>query len=167
MHARNLAASLALVTCGLFAPPATAGVEDVLVMQLLDNPSFEEGLPEAPEGSPAQVPWWRSTQGADQLLTRELEDGTKQTWLWVKAGVSAEQPLAAYGPTAGGIVITAHVSGSGRVVIVDGAGREHVERFVHGLAAHGALASREPRGLHDQGSTPFPDVGCRRLEVVE
>ncbi len=129
MYARNLAASLALVTWGLFASPASACVEDVLVMQLLDNPSFEEALPEALEGATAQVPWWRSTQGAEQLLKRELEDGTQETWLWVRAGVSAEQPLAAYGPTAGGIVITAHVSGAGRVVIVDGAGREHVERF--------------------------------------
>ncbi len=128
MHARTLAASLSLVTVGTLALPATAAREDVLLMQLLDNPSFTEELPEANDG-PAQIPWWRTTQGADQLLTRELEDGTKQTWLWVSSGVLAEQPLAAYGPTAGGIVITARVSGAGRVVIVDGAGREHVERF--------------------------------------
>jgi len=128
MYARTLAASLSVVTLGTLASPATAALEDVLVMQLLDNPSFTEELPEA-SGGPAQIPWWRTTQGADQLLRRELEDGTRETWLWVSQGVSAEQPLAAYGPTADGIVITAHVSGAGRVVIVDGAGREHVEGF--------------------------------------
>ncbi len=122
MYARTLAASLSVVTLGTLASSATAALEDVLVMQLLDNPSFTEELPEA-SGGPAQIPWWRTTQGADQLLRRELEDGTRETWLWVSQGVSAEQPLAAYGPTADGIVITAHVSGAGRVVIVDGAGR--------------------------------------------
>ena len=74
------------------ADAATAPTEDVLLVQLLDNPSFEEALPEVAEGELAQVPWWRSTQGEEQLLERELEDGTKETWLWVRGGVSAEQP---------------------------------------------------------------------------
>ena len=130
MHTRTLAASLSLALGSTLAHAATAPVEDVLLVQLLDNPSFEEALPETAEGELAQVPWWRSTQGEEQLLERELEDGTKETWLWVRGGVSAEQPLAAYTPTAGGIIITAEVAGAGRLVVVDGAGREHVERFV-------------------------------------
>lgn len=129
MYARTLAASLALSAWGMLVLPVAAAREDVLLMQLLDNPSFSEELPEAEEDGAQQIPWWRTTQGAEQLLRRELEDGTRQTWLWVSSGVSAEQPLAAYAPTAGGIVITARVSGAGRIVVVDGNGREHVERF--------------------------------------
>jgi hypothetical protein len=128
MDARNLAASIVWIAWGVFVAPAAAR-EDVLVMQLLDNPSFDEGLPVAGAGGAQQVPWWRTTKGAEQLMTRELEGGTSEAWLWVGGDASAEQPLAAYGPTAGGIVITARVSGAGRIVIVDGAGREHVERF--------------------------------------
>lgn len=129
MQARTLAASLALTACGSLAHAATGPLEDVLVLQLLDNPSFEEAPPEVAEGATAQIPWWRSTQGEEQLLKRELEDGTEETWLWVRDGFSAEQPLAAYEPTAGGIVITAEVAGAGQLVVVDGAGREHVEPF--------------------------------------
>ena len=128
MHARTIITTSLVAVLGALAPEAAAR-EDVLLMQLLDNPNFSESLPDEAAGERVEVPWWRTTKGAEQLIGRELPDGTKEQWLWVSQGVSAEQPLAAYGPTAGGIVITARVSGAGRLVVIDGAGREHVERF--------------------------------------
>jgi len=128
MRARTIITTSLITALGALAPEAAAR-EDVLLMQLLDNPNFSEPLSDEAAGERVEVPWWRTTQGAEQLVTRELPDGTKEKWLWVSQGVSAEQPLAAYGPTAGGIVITARVSGTGRLVIEDGAGREHVESF--------------------------------------
>ena len=128
MRARTIITTSLITALGALAPEAAAR-EDVLLMQLLDNPSFSEPLSDEVAGERVEVPWWRTTKGAEQLVTRELPDGTKEKWLWVSQGVSPEQPLAAYGPTAGGIVITARVSGTGRLVIEDGAGREHVESF--------------------------------------
>ena len=128
MRARTIITTSLITALGALAPEAAAR-EDVLLMQLLDNPNFSEPLSDEVAGERVEVPWWRTTKGAEQLVTRELPDGTKEKWLWVSQGVSAEQPLAAYGPTAGGIVITARVSGTGRLVIEDGAGREHVEGF--------------------------------------
>ena len=129
MRARTIITTSLVTALGAFAPEAAAR-EDIFIMQLMDNPSFSEELPVASEAGRVEVPWWRTTGGAEQLVLRELPDGTDEHWLWVGKGSSAEQPLAAYGPMAGGIVITARVSGSGRLVIADGAGREHIERFV-------------------------------------
>ncbi len=98
--------------------PAQGGApERVLEVQLLDNGDFSERI--APGAETAQLlPWWRADLGAKQVVLQGEE-----AWLGTLGEVRARQPIAAYGPLAGGVRIAGRLRGPGRMRVLDGAGR--------------------------------------------
>ena len=114
-------APLPSVTVFALLAPVTASAsltEDVLLASLLDNADFAQEPPSFTDARGVRrIPWWRSSSGAELLGT----DGDR-TVLATAPGEWAEQPVAAYSPLIGGLVIGGEVRGRGRLVVVDGAG---------------------------------------------
>jgi len=146
--------------------------ERVLVVDLLDNGNFAE---QAAEG----VPWWRTSRGAGQLSS-----DAGRPCLVTLPGEFAEQPIAAYAPLAGQLVIEGELRGSGRVTLTDGSGKQAIlepagagwhsfvvkdtqlvqPRFtlrLEGLGQEGA----QWRGLHARVALPCPDERALREEI--
>ncbi len=100
--------------------PVVAQAEPVVAWNALRNGDFEE---RGSASSPPEVPWWRTTHGAQQITT--LASG--ESWLRTGPGERAEQPIAAYAPLVDGLRVRGTVRGSGFVTIVDGTGE--IARF--------------------------------------
>jgi hypothetical protein len=143
--------------------------ERVIVVDMLDNGSFEET-------SPLGVPWWRTSRGAAQVAG--------DSSLVTLANDFAEQPIAAYAPLARQLVIEGEVHGDGLLTLSDGSGAQaRIElkgagwhafvvkdtqlvqpRFTLRLAALGKDEARW-RNLHARVALPCPDEAALREEI--
>jgi hypothetical protein len=163
--------TLALCLAALACRPQQAP-ERVLVLDLLDNGSFEE---QAPQG----VPWWRTSRGAAQLAS-----DAGANCLVTRAGEFAEQPIAAYAPLSAQLVIEGEVRGDGLLTLSDGSRAEvrtelkgtgwrpfvvrdtklAQPRFTLRLEALGQDEARW-RKLHARVALPCPDEAALREEI--
>ncbi|MBL8860798.1 MAG: hypothetical protein JNK02_02205 [Planctomycetes bacterium] len=143
--------------CASIAATAAATApraERTIAWNALANGDFEE---RGGVGSPAAIPWWRSTRGAAQLEAA-AELGRV---LVTEPGEHAEQPFAAYAPLARELVVDGRVRGAGLVTIVDGAGA--AARFALG-AADGAWHDFAITGVQLEaalGRAPLPRFTLR------
>ncbi len=130
---------------------ASAGEEPTIRVQLIDNPRFEEAVPSAETpGVPRRIPWWRTAQGAEQLVER---DGA--VWVGTAGSLQAQQPFAAYAPLAGSVVVSGRMSGRGRVVVTDGRGTSVRLELDSAEAPDGVQEfSFRPTGLEPFASRP-------------
>jgi hypothetical protein len=165
--------ALALCFAALGCEPQQAP-ERVIVVDLLDNGSFEE---QAAEG----VPWWRTNRGAAQQVFQ-----ANVRCLATHPGDFAEQPIAAYAPLASRLVIEGEVRGDGLLLLSDGSGavaRIELEgggqgwrpfvvrdtrlvqpRFLLRLEALGKQDALW-RNLHARVALPCPDEAALREEI--
>jgi hypothetical protein len=171
----------------LMALTAPAAAQDpttvVLRIPLIDNGDFRLAPAPPGPGEEPRLPWWIVEGGAPRTVE---EDGS--TWLVLAPGERALQPFAAYAPTAGDLVVRAHVRGAARLTIVDGSGgrvdfetvEERATFEIHGseLAARlgRAIVPRFTIELSVAGSAPatwtdvtalvpFPAVSPRELRA--
>lgn len=107
------------------ASPVFGAQERVVSVQLLDNGFFTQTDVQVTDAEGLRpVPWWRTSRGLEQIETR---DG--RSCLRTAPGEWAEQPLPAYAPLTGGSSIQGEVLGAGRLVLIDGRGQRHEQRF--------------------------------------
>lgn len=155
-------AAAVLLPAAALALLAPGGDEPHVRVQLLDNPRFDEPLPERDFGSaPVPIPWWRATLGAQQLERRG-----DAVWINVADGLAAEQPVAAYEPTACRTRLRGRVCGRGRLTISDGTGASAVRDF-DAPAEAGQSFELELGTLEPFASTPPVPRLLVRLEALE
>lgn len=107
-----------LALCTQAAASAGQPAEPVIVVDLLDNGSFTETAGEAvDEHGFHPLPWWRTSRGNEQQIYY-----ANARCLQTRAGDFAEQPIAAYAPLAGQLLIEGEVEGGGVLTLVDGSG---------------------------------------------
>lgn len=161
--------------------------ERVIAPDLLDNGGFEERSDAEDELGLRPVPWWRTSRGQEQLVSESGRPALRtagKEW--------AEQPLAAFAPLAGGLVLEGEVRGSGRLTLIDGKGARAAfdldgpdwrafrldgeelaqrlghapqPRFVLRLEAREGGEARW-RALHAHVPLPCPDEAALRAEIV-
>lgn len=165
--------------------------------ELLDGGDFRQsyGGPDRERG--ALVPWWRTLELRDD---GELHPGTLERvevdgawWLVTGPGQEARQPVAAYGPFLGELVLSGRVRGRGALSILDGAdgvarfevggdgatdfaitgaelaaalGRPARPRLVFALTAAERGGSAQWTGLSARVVLPCPDEATLRADVV-
>ena len=181
--ARVPLASSLLLGLATLLPPSPSEEPEATVAGLLNG---DFSLPAEPEVLPGGVPWWAIRGEAS------LEGLGEETWLLLRTGASASQPLPAYAPTVDGLRLSGRVRGPGRVVIVDGLGRRTVRevgtagteeefvilgselnrdgdspplpRFTVELSSRGGAAAFT--GVSAELQLPCPDEAALRAEVV-
>ncbi len=131
------------------AAHAPGGAEEpTLVVDGLRNGDL--ALPPEPEVAPGAIPWWSL---AGEASLQSLGD---ETWLLLRDGARATQPVPAHAPTVDELVVSGRVRGPGLVTLVDGLGRR-TEREVG--AAGGEEVAFELRGAEltrADGAPPLP-----------
>jgi len=173
--------------------------EDTRAFQLLDNGDFAEPAPTSRDSRGIlRLPWWKTApaavrdpagRGAEQVVEREGRPALR-----TGPGQYAFQPVAAYAPLTGGLVVRGQVSGRGVVTLQDGLdarvslsvggdgeefvpfewtaaemkaelGRELVPRLLLHLAAQGNGTALW-RDLEVQVLLPLPTPDDLRAEIV-
>jgi len=184
---RRLASAVA-VTLASSVPAAAIQLdpaEPVFLSAGLENGDFGHKTPEFQDGDGLRrVPWWVTTSGAQQLGSSE---GGK--FLRTGPGEFARQPVAAYGPLAGGILVRGSVQGRGLISLGspgmplevggDGIefrsfeltaeqlfkGEEILPRYTLELRAGSGVARW--RGLEVVVPLPCPDEAALRRELLD
>lgn len=115
---RRLRVLLSAFGVAVLAAGAFASDEPVARMQLLWNGDFRERTAPADVDPRFALAWWRSNHGA---LTVEAREGRAPA-LVLRGSQTASQPIAAFAPLAGELVMRGRVRGAGVVTLVDGRG---------------------------------------------
>lgn len=109
---------LTVVGLAVLAAPAGASDEPVARLLLLWNGDFRERTAPADVDPRFALAWWRSNQGA--LTVEALEE--RAPALVLRGTQTASQPIAAFAPLAGELMVRGRVRGPGVVTLVDGRG---------------------------------------------
>jgi hypothetical protein len=104
--------------CALLALSGTGHqdpAEPVVLVPLLDNGREPESA-RAPGAEVERIPWWLASEGAGVIAV------DSEHWLSTPGESTLRQPIAAYAPLAGDLVVRGRVRGQGAVSLIDGAG---------------------------------------------
>ena len=167
----------AILACGqetIARPPvasASEGPEPTYRYSAIDNGDFAESNADVVDGTGTRrIPWWRSARG---LAARTDRDG--RPWIELAPGERLEQPMPAYAPLAGTLVVKgtgtpglryAVVGGNGVVAsgVMPAGASSFTLRVDAAKSAAGASVAPTPRFQLELSAPPDAPASCSAIE---